>query len=87
VANIGDAHSLAIHPASITHSPLSLADQLASGVTSGYVRLSALLRAEGIEVSIHPDMPRALIVGKREGQGGFSGRAGTAPTASCSMEC
>jgi O-acetylhomoserine (thiol)-lyase len=40
VANIGDVRSLAIHPASTTHSQLSLADQLASGVTPGYVRLS-----------------------------------------------
>ena len=39
-ANIGDARSLAIHPASTTHSQLSAADQLASGVTPGYVRLS-----------------------------------------------
>jgi O-acetylhomoserine (thiol)-lyase len=40
VANIGDARSLAIHPASTTHSQLSGADQLASGVTPGYIRLS-----------------------------------------------
>ncbi|WP_041041305.1 O-acetylhomoserine aminocarboxypropyltransferase/cysteine synthase family protein [Paramagnetospirillum magnetotacticum] len=40
VANIGDARSLAIHPASTTHSQLSGDDQLASGVTPGYVRLS-----------------------------------------------
>jgi O-acetylhomoserine (thiol)-lyase len=40
VANIGDARSLAIHPASTTHSQLSLVDQMASGVTPGYVRLS-----------------------------------------------
>ena len=40
VANIGDARSLAIHPASTTHSQLSAADQAASGVTPGYVRLS-----------------------------------------------
>jgi len=40
VANIGDARSLAIHPASTTHSQLSANDQLASGVTPGYVRLS-----------------------------------------------
>ena len=40
VANIGDARSLAIHPASTTHSQLSPADQLAAGVTPGYVRLS-----------------------------------------------
>lgn len=40
VANIGDVRSLAIHPASTTHSQLSAIDQLASGVTPGYVRLS-----------------------------------------------
>lgn len=40
VANIGDARSLAIHPASTTHSQLPPEDQLATGVTPGYVRLS-----------------------------------------------
>jgi O-acetylhomoserine (thiol)-lyase len=40
VANIGDARSLAIHPASTTHSQLTEAEQLATGVTPGYVRLS-----------------------------------------------
>jgi O-acetylhomoserine (thiol)-lyase len=40
VANIGDTRSLAIHPASTTHSQLTPADQLATGVTPGYVRLS-----------------------------------------------
>ena len=40
VANIGDARSLAIHPASTTHSQLSPEDQLATGVSEGYVRLS-----------------------------------------------
>ncbi|PPQ30980.1 O-acetylhomoserine aminocarboxypropyltransferase [Rhodoblastus sphagnicola] len=40
VANIGDARSLAIHPASTTHSQLSTEDQLATGVSDGYVRLS-----------------------------------------------
>ena len=40
VANIGDARSLAIHPASTTHSQLDYAEQLAAGVTPGYVRLS-----------------------------------------------
>ncbi|MDT3376002.1 PLP-dependent transferase [Labrys neptuniae] len=47
VANIGDARSLAIHPASTTHQQLTPEDQLATGVTPGYVRLSI-----GIE---HPD--------------------------------
>ncbi|WP_372070946.1 PLP-dependent transferase [Tistrella mobilis] len=40
VANIGDARSLAIHPATTTHSQLSEEEQKASGVTPGYVRLS-----------------------------------------------
>ena len=40
VANIGDARSLAIHPASTTHSQLSPEDRLKTGVTDGYVRLS-----------------------------------------------
>ncbi len=40
VANIGDARSLAIHPASTTHSQLTAAEQEATGVTPGYVRLS-----------------------------------------------
>lgn len=40
VANIGDARSLAIHPASTTHSQLNEADQRATGVTPGYIRLS-----------------------------------------------
>lgn len=40
VANIGDSRSLAIHPASTTHSQLSEQEQLAAGVSSGYVRLS-----------------------------------------------
>ncbi len=40
VANIGDARTLAIHPASTTHSQLSVEDQLKAGVTPGYIRLS-----------------------------------------------
>ena len=40
VANIGDARSLAIHPASTTHSQLAADEQRDTGVTEGYVRLS-----------------------------------------------
>jgi O-acetylhomoserine (thiol)-lyase len=40
VANIGDSRSLAIHPASTTHSQLTAEEQLATGVTPGYIRLS-----------------------------------------------
>lgn len=40
LANIGDAKSLAIHPATTTHQQLNPEEQLASGVTEDYVRLS-----------------------------------------------
>ncbi len=40
VANIGDARSLAIHPATTTHSQLTPEEQHATGVTDDYVRLS-----------------------------------------------
>ena len=40
VANIGDSRSLAIHPASTTHSQLNEEELLSAGVTPGYVRLS-----------------------------------------------
>jgi O-acetylhomoserine (thiol)-lyase len=57
VANIGDARSLAIHPASTTHSQLSAEDQIKTGVSDGYVRLSV-----GIEHidDILADLDRAL---------------------------
>ncbi len=57
VANIGDARSLAIHPASTTHSQLSPAEQAATGVSDGYVRLSV-----GIEhiSDIISDLDQAL---------------------------
>ena len=40
VANIGDARSLAIHPASTTHSQLTPEERLRTGVCEGYVRLA-----------------------------------------------
>ena len=40
VANIGDAKSLAIHPASTTHSQLSNDEMKNAGVSPGYIRLS-----------------------------------------------
>lgn len=47
VANLGDVRSLAIHPASTTHSQLTAQEQLGAGVTPGGVRLAVGL--EGIE--------------------------------------
>lgn len=40
LANIGDAKSLAIHPASTTHQQLTEEEQLSTGVTPDFVRLS-----------------------------------------------
>ena len=72
VANIGDVRSLVIHPASTTHQQLSPADQLASGVTPGLVRLA--VGCEGIDdiladlelgfdaAATVPDGPRAVAV-------------------------
>jgi O-acetylhomoserine (thiol)-lyase len=40
LANIGDAKTLAIHPASTTHSQLSTEEQIQTGVTDDYIRLS-----------------------------------------------
>jgi len=57
VANIGDARSLAIHPASTTHSQLSAAERDSAGVTDDYVRLSVGI--EDIE-DIIADLEQAL---------------------------
>jgi O-acetylhomoserine (thiol)-lyase len=40
LANVGDARSLAIHPATTTHSQLSAEEQRSSGVTDDFVRLA-----------------------------------------------
>jgi len=40
LANVGDAKSLAIHPATTTHQQLSPKEQLATGVTPDFIRLS-----------------------------------------------
>jgi O-acetylhomoserine (thiol)-lyase len=62
VANIGDARTLAIHPATSTHQQLSPEEQFATGVTDGYVRLSV-----GIEHidDILNDITQALDVAGR----------------------
>jgi len=61
VANIGDVRSLAIHPASTTHSQLSPAEQITAGVTPGLVRLSV-----GIEniKDIQADLEKAFTAAK-----------------------
>jgi OAH/OAS sulfhydrylase len=57
LANIGDAKSLAIHPATTTHSQLTPEEQVLTGVTDDYIRLSV-----GIETidDIIADLEQAL---------------------------
>lgn len=57
LANIGDARSLVIHPASTTHQQLTAEEQQAAGVTEDYIRLSVGL--EDVE-DIQADMDQAL---------------------------
>ena len=61
VANIGDVRSLAIHPASTTHSQLTPDEQVTAGVTPGLVRLSV-----GIEnfKDIQADLELAFAAAK-----------------------
>ena len=60
LANIGDAKSLVIHPASTTHEQLTETEQQAAGVTSDFIRLSV-----GIEdiQDIVDDLDNALTAG------------------------
>ena len=62
LANIGDAKSLVIHPASTTHQQLSPAEQAATGVTEDFIRLSVGL--EDIE-DIKEDLDQALQAAAR----------------------
>jgi O-acetylhomoserine (thiol)-lyase len=62
LANIGDAKSLVIHPASTTHQQLSADEQVASGVTADFIRLSV-----GIECvdDIIADIKQALAASQQ----------------------
>ncbi len=57
LANIGDAKSLVIHPASTTHQQLTPDEQLSTGVTADFIRLSVGL--ENVDDLIQ-DLDRAL---------------------------
>ncbi|HWJ64976.1 MAG TPA: bifunctional o-acetylhomoserine/o-acetylserine sulfhydrylase [Acidimicrobiales bacterium] len=61
VANIGDVRSLAIHPASTTHSQLTVEEQVTTGVDPGLVRLSVGL--ESID-DIIADLERGFAAAK-----------------------
>jgi O-acetylhomoserine (thiol)-lyase len=62
LANVGDAKSLAIHPASTTHSQLSVAQQQACGITPELIRLSVGI--EHVEDIIY-DIDQALKESER----------------------
>lgn len=57
LANVGDAKSLAIHPATTTHSQLNESDQIAGGITPDLIRLS--IGIENID-DIIADLERSL---------------------------
>jgi len=60
VANIGDARSLAIHPASTTHSQMTVEERAQAGVTEGYIRLSiGIEHADDIIADIEQALAKA----------------------------
>jgi O-acetylhomoserine (thiol)-lyase len=61
LANVGDAKTLAIHPATTTHQQLSAEEQLATGVTQDFIRLS--IGIEHID-DIIADIEQALAKAK-----------------------
>ena len=62
LANIGDAKSLVIHPASTTHQQLSEEEQASSGVTADFIRLSIGL--ENVD-DIIADIQQALVISQQ----------------------
>lgn len=62
LANIGDAKSLVIHPASTTHQQLSEEEQISTGVTADFIRLS--IGIEQVE-DIIADIQQALEVSQQ----------------------
>jgi O-acetylhomoserine (thiol)-lyase len=62
LANLGDAKTLVIHPASTTHQQLTVEEQQATGVTEDFVRLSVGI--ESIE-DILADIDQALAASQK----------------------
>ena len=62
LANVGDARSLVIHPASTTHQQLSAEQQAAAGVTGDMIRLSIGLEDQA---DILWDLEQALAASKK----------------------
>src|SRR6185436_15251850 len=63
LANVGDAKSLVIHPASTTHYRMDDADLVKSGITAGTVRLSIGLESSA---DLIEDLDRALNVAAKQ---------------------
>ena len=62
LANIGDAKSLVIHPASTTHQQLTAEEQLETGVSADYIRLSiGLENVEDIKEDIDQALKKAAV--------------------------
>ena len=74
LANVGDAKSLVIHPATTTHQQLSAEDQLATGVTDDLIRLSIGL--EHVD-DIIADLDRGLRIATRDVPVGAGAYVGT----------
>jgi O-acetylhomoserine (thiol)-lyase len=74
LANVGDAKSLIIHPASTTHQQLSAEDQVASGVTPELVRISVGI--ENVD-DIIADLDQALGEAQRSITASTSAAAAT----------
>jgi O-acetylhomoserine (thiol)-lyase len=62
LANVGDAKSLVIHPASTTHHRMSAADLAAAGIAEGMIRLSVGLEDPG---DLIDDLERALRASRK----------------------
>lgn len=69
LANIGDAKTLIIHPASTTHKQLSPEERILTGVTEDYIRLSVGLEDPD---DIVEDLDQALLASQRGNTGGSS---------------
>ncbi|MBU4120817.1 MAG: O-acetylhomoserine aminocarboxypropyltransferase/cysteine synthase [Proteobacteria bacterium] len=62
LANIGDAKSLVIHPASTTHQQLTAEEQEATGVTADFIRLSVGIEdVEDIKADIDQALRKAVL--------------------------
>jgi O-acetylhomoserine (thiol)-lyase len=67
LANVGDAKTLAIHPATTTHQQLSAEEQLATGVTPDFIRLSiGIEHIDDIIADIEQALGKIQVQGERK---------------------